>query len=604
MSIKEGYRTVLGALHIGPALRLVWQGCPGWTVASVLLLIVQGTLPLVALYVLKLIVDAVAGGLQGGAGEHGFGQAAFLIGIAGFVAIVAAACQSLAMLVDEAQTQAVSDHLHHILHAKSVEIDLEYYEDPQFHDTLHRTQFEAFFRASHIFRTLLQLGQNGISLVAMVVLIILCHWLVAALLFLAALPLAFVYLRYANKLYQWRRDRTSTERQATYLHWLLTRSEPAKELRLFSLGNLFMERFRELRKQLREEKIHIVMARSVTELVTQIGAALGIIGAYAFVTYRAFQGFMTLGDLVMYFQACQRAQGFFQQLLSGFSSLYEDNLFLADLCDFFALKRKVLEPGHPKPMPKQMETGIVFEGVGFRYPNSTKVVLNDINLTIRPGEIVALVGENGAGKTTLIKLLCRLYDPTSGSIRLDGIDLRQFRTIDLRRDISVVFQDYMQYYTTARENIWFGNTDLPCDQERIAVAARQAGADRVIAKLPRGYDTILGKLFDTGEELSTGEWQKLALARAFLRDAQIVVLDEPTSAMGARAELQVFNKFRRLIEGRTAILISHRFSTVRIADRIFVLDEGRIIESGNHEELIARGGTYARLFEIQAQSYR
>jgi ATP-binding cassette subfamily B protein len=251
-----------------------------------------------------------------------------------------------------------------------------------------------------------------------------------------------------------------------------------------------------------------------------------------------------------------------------------------------------------------MQTGIAFDHVSFQYPTGTREVLEDISLTIRPGEVVALVGENGSGKTTLIKLLCRLYDPASGIITLDGIDLRQLETTALRREISVIFQDYAQYHLTARENIWFGNVALPPDQERIAAAARHAGADEVIAGLPQGYETILGKWFEDGEELSVGEWQKVALARAFLRDAQIIVLDEPTSALDARAEYEVFKKFRQLAAGRTVILISHRFSTVRMADRIFVLEGGRIIESGAHDELVRLGGTYARLFETQAQYYR
>jgi ATP-binding cassette subfamily B protein len=251
-----------------------------------------------------------------------------------------------------------------------------------------------------------------------------------------------------------------------------------------------------------------------------------------------------------------------------------------------------------------MQTGIVLSHVGFQYPTGARKVLEDVSLAIRPGEVVALVGENGSGKTTLVKLLCRLYDPTGGTITLDGVDLRRFEPAALRREFSVLFQDYAQYHLTARENIWFGNTALPPDHERIVAAARDSGADDVIRGLPKGYDTVLGKLFEQGEELSIGEWQKVALSRAFLRDAQILVLDEPTSSLDAKAEQAVFENFRKLASGRTAILISHRFSTVRMADRIYVLQEGRIIEGGTHEELIRSGGTYAHLFETQARQYR
>ena len=251
-----------------------------------------------------------------------------------------------------------------------------------------------------------------------------------------------------------------------------------------------------------------------------------------------------------------------------------------------------------------MQRGIVLDHVSFQYPAGTRKALEDISLTIRPGEVVALVGENGSGKTTLIKLLCRLYDPTGGTITVDGIDLRQFETKALRHEIAIIFQDYAHYHLTARENIWLGNTDLPPDHERVSAAARRSGADEVINALPHGYDTILGKRFAEGEELSIGEWQKVALARTFMRDAQIIVLDEPTSSMDAKAEYEVFQSFRQLVSGRTAILISHRFSTVRMADRIYVLKQGSVIEGGTHEELVRVGGTYARLFEMQAQHYR
>jgi ATP-binding cassette subfamily B protein len=350
-----------------------------------------------------------------------------------------------------------------------------------------------------------------------------------------------------------------------------------------------MRRFRDLRRKLRGERLGIAARRSVADLVAQTSATVAIYGSFAFISYRTVQGTITLGDLVMYFMAFQRGQGFLQEMLSGLAGLYEDNLFLSNLYEFLDLKRKVVEPVHGSPIPQPMKTGIVFNHVSFQYPTGIRKVFEDISLIIRPGEVVALVGENGSGKTTLIKLLCRLYDPMDGNITLDGTDLRQFETTALRRQISVIFQDYAQYHLTARENIWFGNTALPPDHERIVAAARHSGADDVISALPHGYDTILGKRFEDGEELSI---------------AQIIVLDEPTSSMDAKAEYVVFKNFRQLAAGRTAILISHRFSTVRMADRIYVLKNGRISEGGTHEELIHCGGTYAHLFETQAQYYR
>jgi ATP-binding cassette subfamily B protein len=338
--------------------------------------------------------------------------------------------------------------------------------------------------------------------------------------------------------------------------------------------------------------------------VTQAGAACGTFGAFAFIAYRTLQGVITLGDMVMYFGAFQRGLGYLRQMLGGVANLYENNLFLTNLFEFLDLEPKVKEPLHPASVPQPMKRGLSFEQVSFRYPNSNRNVLKDINMVIESGEVVALVGENGSGKTTLVKLLCRLYDPIQGSITLDGIDLRRFETMALRREISVIFQDYVKYHLTARENIWFGNIDLPPEDQQVAAAARHAGADDLITSLPKGYDTILGKWFEDGEELSVGEWQKVALARAFLRDAQIIVLDEPTSSLDAKSEYKVFEKFRQLLNGRSAILISHRFSTVRMAARIFVLDDGKIIESGTHEQLIELEGKYAHLFEKQARYYK
>ena len=572
--------------------------------ASVILIVVQGTLPLLSLYLMKLVVDAVATGLGDTDKRVAFGQVALFIGLMAAVALLSALCRSIAGLVREAQAQVVTDHMQDILHAKSIEVDLEYYENSQYYDTLHRAQREAPSRPTRIVSGLVQVGQSGISLLAMACLLLSFHWFIAAIMFAAAVPGVLVRLRYSGKLYRWQRERTSAERRAWYFSWMLTRDMYAKEIRLFDLGPLFMRRFRELRKQLRREKLTIATRRSVAELVTQASTTVAVFGSYAFIAYRTVQGSITLGDLVMYYQAFNRGQGYLRQMLGGLAGLYEDNLFLSSLYEFLDLKQKVVEPPHPRPLPRPMKTGIVFDHVGFRYPAGTRKVLEDVSLTIRPGEVVALVGENGSGKTTLVKLLCRLYDPTEGVITIDGIDLRQLETTALRREISVIFQDYAQYHQTARENIWFGNLDLSPDDERIAAAARDAGAEDVIKGLPQGYETTLGKWFEDGEELSAGEWQKIALARVFICDSQIIVLDEPTSALDAQAEYELFKRSRQLVKDRAAIIISHRFSTVRMADSIYVLENGRITESGSHGELINRGGLYARMFEMQAEPYR
>ena len=586
------------------ALRFVWESARGWTVASGVLVLINGLLPLLPLYLLKLIVDTATTGQAAADKRAVFGQILLLVVLMGVATLANTLCRSIAGVVGEAQALAVTDHMNDVLHAKSVAVDLEYYESPHYHDTLHRAQREAPYRPTRLVNGMLQTSQNGISLLAMAGLLLLFHWSVAVILFIAVIPGIAVRLGYAGTIFCWQNKQTATERHASYLNGMLTGSSHAKEIRLYDLGPLFMARFHELRRKLRSERLGISIRRTVAEMAVQTGATVAIYGSLAFIAYRTVHGTNSLGDLVMYYQAFQRGQGFLQGLLIGLAGIFEDNLFLANMHEFLDLKPKVVEPEQAAPVPRPMQSGIVFNNVGFHYATGSRMVLEGVSLVIRPGEVVALVGENGSGKTTLVKLLCRLYDPTTGTITLDGVDLRHFNTVALRREFSILFQDYAQYQLSARENIWFGNTSLSPDHESIAAAGRDSGADDFIRGLPKGYETVLGKLFEGGEELSIGEWQKVALSRAFLRAAQILVLDEPTSSMDARAEYAVFQNFRKLAAGRATILISHRFSTVRMADSIYVLQDGRIIEGGSHAELIATGGTYAQLFETQARQYR
>lgn len=592
------------ALQLGRALSFVWQSAKGWTLANGILIVVQGVLPLLPLYLTKLLVDGVTAGVTASDKAAALKHVLWLVTLMAAATLLTILVRAIAGLVSEWQSYIVTDHMNDVLLTKSAEVDLEYYESSRYYDTLHRAQREAPNRPLSIVSGLAQIGQNGISLLAIAALLVSFHWLIALILFLAVISGAAVRLVFTGKVYHWQREQTATERQAGYFNWMLTDSSHAKEIRLFDLGPLFMGRFRDVRRKLRKGRLDITRRRAIADFVAQTVATAAIYGAYAYVAYQAVWGRSTLGDLVMYFQAFQRVQGYLQGILGNLAGLYEDNLFLSNLYEFLDLKRTVVEPAHAQPVPHPMRQGIVLDQVSFQYPGGTRKAIEDISLTIRPGEVVALVGENGSGKTTLMKLLCRLYDPTHGTITLDGVNLRDFETKALRHEISIIFQDYAHYHLSARENIWLGNTTVPPTDERIIAAARRSGADEVISALPQRYDTLLGKRFANGEELSIGEWQKVALARAFMREAQIVVLDEPTSSMDAKAEYEVFQSFRQLVSGRTAILISHRFSTVRMADRIFVMKHGRLIEGGTHDELVRAGGTYARLFEMQAQHYR
>lgn len=584
------------------AVRLVWASGSGWTAASIALLLLQSALPLVQLYLLKLIVDAVAGLVTGGGAD--FQPIAILVGLAGAAALVAAICRSLAGLVAEGQARAVSDHLHDVVHAKASEVDLEYYESSRYHDTLHRAQQEGAYRPTRIVTGLVQVAQNSVALLLMAGVLVAFHWATALVLVAAAIPGVVLRFRTARRTYETQRAQTQAERRGQYYHSMLTGAPHAKEVRLFGLGGLFRQRHGDLRREIRLHRLQIARWRFRADLVTQTAATVAVFGSFAFILYRASLGALTVGDVVMYYQAFQRGQDFLKDILSGLAALYEDHLYLASLYEFLDMDRKIAEPTTPRRVPRPIRSGIVFDGVSFQYPAAPRKVLHDVTLTIRPGEHIALVGANGSGKTTLVKLLCRLYDPTGGAITIDGLDLRNFETTAFRQEIAVVFQDWAAYHVSARDNIWFGDPRPDCDQERIRQAARDSGADEVISRLSNGYETLLGKWFENGEELSMGEWQKVALARAFVRDAQIVVLDEPTSFLDVQAEHEVFNRFRQLAAGRSTILVSHRLSTVRMADCIYLLEDGRIAENGDHDALMRLGGAYARLFETQAQSYR
>jgi len=581
----------------------VWSIAPWWTVANVILAVIQGLLPLAQLYLMKLIVDEVTAGVSAADKSQALSRTFWLIAIAAVVGLVTVLARSAAQLVGEAQGQVVTDHISDLIHAKSIAVDLEYYENSRYYDVLHRAQQEAPYRPTRIVNDLVMVGQSLVSLIAVAGLLIGLHWSLGLIVIAAAVPGAYVKIRYSGVIFSWQRRSTVADRRSWYYHILLTDGSKAKELRLLAIGEILREWFRGLRHRLRRERFRLIGLRSLADGVTGVVASLAVFGTFAFIARQAIRGAISLGSMVMYYQAFQTALTSLQQTLTGLAGLYEDNLFLSYYHEFMALEPTVIDPPRPRPVPRPLRTGVVFEGVSFGYPDSDRVALHDIDLEIKPGEVAALVGQNGSGKTTLVKLLCRLYDPQQGRVTLDGVDLREMSVAELRRSMSVVFQDYSQYYLTARENIWVGDVALDLHDEAIVAAARASGADEVIDSLAHGYDTILGKLFDEGEELSVGEWQKVAVARSFLRDADIMVFDEPTSALDPLAEWNVFERIRERARGRAVLLISHRFSTVRNADRIHIVDQGHIVESGTHTELMRLDGRYARMYEVQARAY-
>jgi len=592
------------ALHLDRALRIVWRFAAGWTSVNALLVIVQGLFPIAAFYLMKRIVDEVSVLLSSRAApESDYGPLLLWIGLAAAVALGVALARSLGEYTGSAQSQILSDKVADILHERSIAVDLAYYENPDYYDTLHRAQEEAPFRLPRVVNGLMEIARSAIALTGIMALLYSFGGVLVLALLLATIPVAAIRLVFSQKVYDLDRSQTENERRAWYYHSVMTDISGAQELRVFDLGELFRRRYQKLRSAIRERRLDLYRSRALMDILAQLLVVGVLFASVAWIAFRTIGGERTLGDLVAFYLAFQGGLNYMQTVFRSFAALYEDNLFLSHLYEFLELKPGIAAPSNPEPLPETIEKGLVCNGLGFTYPGSREPVLSDINIEISPGQVVAIVGDNGSGKTTLVKLLCRLYDPTEGSITVDGSDLRRFDPAKWRKKIGVVFQDYAHYALSVTENIWLGNIGVPPHPEKIEKAAELSGAAPFIKKLPSAFDTQLGRWFTEGHEVSKGEWQKIALARAFWRDADVLVFDEPSSSLDPIAEDRLFSNFRKLIDGRSAILISHRFSTLRMADCIHVMRQGRIVESGTHDELLGRQGHYAELYNAQAKHY-
>jgi ATP-binding cassette subfamily B protein len=505
-------------------------------------------------------------------------------------------------LVTTAQAELVRDHFAAIIHSKSAALDLAFFDSPDDHDRLARARDDLSNRPLAVLENSGNLIQNTITLLAMGALLVPYGIWLPVVLLLSTLPAFYVVLRFNSRYHAWWSESTPVRRRAQYYDLLLTSGEVAPELRLFDLSSHFQRTFHALRARLRGDRLELSKSQFIAQLWAGLIGSLisGIVTVW--MIWRALGGLFTLGDLALFYQAFNRGQGLMHSLLGNMGQIYSHSLFLGNMFEFLNLKQKISDPQNPVSLPTTLKKGIRFHQVKFRYPASTQVIFEDLNLEFPAGQIIAIVGPNGAGKSTLIKLLSRFYDPESGQIELDGINLRHFSLKELRRQITILFQWPIHYWTTAAENVALGDLRAMPSLGEIETAARAAGVHEVITHLPHGYDTQLGRGFANGTELSGGEWQRLALARAFLRRAQIMILDEPTSHLDSWAESDWFDRFRVLAKGRTSIIITHRFTIARQADLIYVMDGGKIVESGSHEELLARDGLYAQSWLSQVQT--
>ncbi|MER2599885.1 MAG: ABC transporter ATP-binding protein [Caldilineales bacterium] len=587
------------------AFRLVWASSRRAAMLGVALTLIAALLPAAQAWAGKLIVDAVVNAAALGMEPMVGLRSVLPFLLLEFGLLLASSITSqVRSLSDRTLQSQLTNHVNSLIIEKAISLDLRFFEDPIFYDTLQNARRQADTSALNIVNATLQMLQQSITLISLVLLLLRFSPWLAVLVFVAAIPSFLSQSQYAERAFRAVSRRAPEARLLNYLEMLLTGNDTVKEIKLFGLGKPLLSRYQELFTRFYQEDLAIARQRTIAALAWGLLSNLAYYGSYAWIVLRAVAQSITLGDMTMFLSLFRQSQSSIRALLDSLNRLYESNLFLDNLMTYLALQPQLLSPEDGLPAPAPLRQGIEFRNVSFRYPGSENDVLRSINLHIAPGERIALVGLNGAGKTTLIKLLTRLYDPTEGEILLDGVDLRRYDLASLHQRFGVIFQDFVRYQFTVRENIGFGQADQAENQARIEEAAARGGAEAVIAALPHGYDTVLGRRWERGQELSGGQWQKIALARAFMRQAEVLVLDEPTSALDAEAEYEVFRRFGELIGDRAAVLISHRFSTVRMADRIVVLSAGRIVELGSHAELMALNGGYARLFNLQAEGYR
>ncbi len=602
-SIKQVFVAFMGVPRI---LRFVWSASALLTMALGLTTILQGFAPALSISITAFIIDSVVTGIR----IHSTAPIWLPVGLQLGIVLLSDLLSTCSSIAQHLLQERVSNHVQFLIMEKSNSLDLAFFEDSEFYDRLRQATSQSGTQVLAMISQTFDLCRTTVTLFSMIFLLLHLAWWLAIVAIIAPIPAFISNTRYGWDGYQLMRRQSPLRRLMLYFGALMTTDTYNKEIKLFNLGNYFINQFRSLTNQFYGENKQIITRRFLANLAWTTLTSFADTAIYIYIALQAVAGRITIGGLSLYTQTVWQVGGSFHDILNGISNAYESNLYISTLFEFLKYKPKLVSPQNPRPFRIDPETkglDIEFRNVSFTYPGKdaeAEATLKDVSFTIRAGEAIALVGRNGAGKTTLVKLLTRLYDPDEGEILINGSNIKEYDLKEMRDQIGVIFQDFVNYYLSAYQNIGVGRVDQIENRALIESAACKSGADAVIERLPQGYDTVLGRWFEKGAQLSGGEWQKIALARAFMRDARILILDEPTSSLDAHAEYEVFTNFRTLSRGKTSIFISHRFSTVRLADRIFVVENGSVTESGSHQELMELNGRYAELFNLQAEAYR
>lgn len=582
-------------------MQLVWESSPGWTLTNVVMSILRSLFPLILIWLLKEVVDVITKAATTGTTAQNINLLWPVIAMA-LVWFLDEASSDFSNYVRKKQALKLEVYMYGLLHSKAIKLDLINFERPEYFDCLSRASGEAPWRPNSILNNMVSLLRGILSLMLMAGLILTLHWTLAVLLLVANIPGIWLRLYYADILYNFQRQQTPEARKSAYFNWLLTGDRPSRELRLFGLGNYFMDLFKKSFQKQKEEEINIIRRRTLIEFISNLFKASALLITLLFIAHQTISGKISLGQMAMFLLAFRQGMIYIKDMFGSLAGLYEDGLFIGDTFEFLNLKENVIAE-EPIISPSKLKKKIEVSSLSFTYPGNSFRTIDNVSFEIKKGEIIALVGPNGAGKSTLVRLLCRLYDPDSGNVKYDGSEIRNMDPEEYRKHFSVIFQDFMLYNLTAGENIRMGDIHEKNHDKKIKASAATTGIHELINKLPFGYETVIGNLFNDSRELSWGEWQKIALSRALFRDASILILDEPSSSLDAATEHDIFSRFREIVKGRTSILISHRFTNVSLADRIIVLDKGTVSETGTHDELMKAGGLYFSMFTKQSNRF-